>query len=171
MLAYGLGVILVLVAGWLLAVAAGWALPYDLLTQGIDWLKGNPWQSLALAILILFLGLLLFFRPRTKVESSFRTPSKWGEVRIAKEAVQEIIARSALALTGVRQVESSLCQREEGLEITVVGQFAPEQIIPVVTEELQALVQQDVERYTGLRVAEVKVLVRSFEPARVARVR
>lgn len=171
MLAYVLGIILVILAGWILAIAAGWLLPYNLLASGLEWLKGNPWESTVLAAFFLLLGLLLFFRPREKQEYSYRTVSKWGEVRVTYEALQEIIARSAMAVPGVRQVQSGIRQREGGLEIKVVAQLTPEMVIPETSEELQQKVQQDVEHFTGIRIAEVKVLVRSFEPTRAARVR
>ena len=171
MLAYTLGVVLVVLAGWILAIAAGWLLPYNLLEQGLAWLKGNPWESTVLAALFLVIGLLLFFRPREKREYAYRTISKWGEVRITYEALQEIISRGALAVPGVRQAQSTVQQREDGLEITVVSQLSPDMVIPETSEELQVKIQNDVEHFTGIRVSEVKVLVRSLEPARLARVR
>jgi len=171
MLAYTIGFVLVILAGWILAVATGWALPYDLLDQGLDWLKGNPWESTVLAALFLVVGLLLFFRPREKKEYSYLAPSKWGEVRVTYEALQEIIARSAMAIVGVRHVQASLRQMEDGLEIKVVAHLSPDLVIPETSVALQEQVQKDVEHFTGIRVSEVKVLVRSLEPARVARVR
>lgn len=171
MLAYGLGGILVLLAAWILAIATGWSWPYVILVQGLDWLKFNGWQSMALAVMLMLLGLLLFFRPRPEPEMAFTTSSRFGEVRVTQEAIQEIISQGALTVEGVRKVLATLRQREEGLEITVICQFVPEVVIPQTSEELQTKVKSDVEHYTGIKVAEVRVLVRSLETARPARVR
>lgn len=168
---YILGFLLILCALWVLAVATGWGLPYMMLVQGLEWLKANPWESMVVAALLLLLGLLLFLRPRETTDHSFRTPSKLGEVRITQDALQEIVARSATALPGVIQVQSSLKARETGMEITASCQFEQQVLIPQRSEELQTQVKHDVERYTGMNVTEVKVLVRRLETTRSARVR
>ncbi|SPF31382.1 conserved exported hypothetical protein [Candidatus Desulfosporosinus infrequens] len=171
MVAYALGCLLIIGALWLLAMATGWGLPYLLSVQGLEWFKANPWESAFVAGILLLLGLLLFVRPREGTDRAFLTSSKGGEVRISQDALQEIIARSAMVLTGVRQVQSSLRERETGLQIMVSCQFEQGVLIPQMSEELQAKVKQDVELYTGILVTEVKVLVRSLEKARSARVR
>ena len=149
MLAYGLGSFFCIVAIWILALATGWSLPSDLLYQGLEWLRINPWESTILATLLLLLGLLILFRPRKSITLSFRTSSKLGEVRIARDALQEIIRRSAMEVAGVRQVQVLLREREAGLEITGETQFNPDVVITEVSEELQLRVQRDVEHYTS----------------------
>ncbi len=163
MLTYGLGSFFCLVAIWILALATGWALPSDLLYQGLEWLRINPWESTVVAALLLLLGLLILFSPKKRVVLTFRTSSKLGEIRIAQDALQEIIRRSAMEVIGVRQVKVLLREREAGLEITSETQFDQDVVITQVSEELQLRVQRDVEHYTGIHVAEVKVFVRSSE--------
>ncbi|MDR3586607.1 MAG: alkaline shock response membrane anchor protein AmaP [Desulfosporosinus sp.] len=171
MVAYTLGCLLIFGALWLLAMATGWVLPYLFLVQGLEWLKANPLESAFVAGLLLLLGLLLFVRPRESTDRAFLTSSKGGEVRITQDALQEIIARSAMVLTGVLKVQSSLRERETGLQIMVSCQFEQGVLIPKMSEDLQVKIKQDVELYTGISVTEVKVLVRSLEKARSARVR
>ena len=163
MLVYGLGSFFCIVAIWVLAIATGWSLPSDLLYQGLEWLRINPWESTIVAALLLLLGFLILYRPRKNISLSFRTSSKFGEIRIAQDALQEIIRRSAMEVAGVRKVQVLLREREAGLEITGETQFDLDVVITEVSEELQLRVQRDVEHYTGIHVAEVKVLVRSFE--------
>ncbi len=170
MLAYALGLTLILGALWILAMATGWWLPYGLLTEGLGWLKANPWESTVVAAVLLLLGLLLFIRPRERTERSFVTSSKGGNVRISQDALREIIARSATALPGVLQVRSDLRVQERGLQIMLSCQFGENELIPQTSEELQAKVKADVELYTGIIVTEVKVLVQRLEKARSLRV-
>ena len=171
MLGYTLGFLLILVAIWILAIATGWGLPYFLMAQGLNWLRANPWETIVLAGVLLLLGLLLFIRPREGTDHAFRTSSKGGDVRISQDALQEIIIRSAKPLPGVVQIKSSLRQREAGLEIIVFCQFEQGVIIPEISGEIITKVKEDVEHYTGIMVAEVKVLVRHLEKVRSARVR
>ncbi|EHQ88100.1 alkaline shock response membrane anchor protein AmaP [Desulfosporosinus youngiae] len=172
MFAYILGLLLILTAIWLLSIATGWGLPYFLMAQGLNWLRANPWESTVVAGGLLLLGLLLFIRPRqSAAEDSFRTSSKDGDIRISLDALQEIIARSAKSVSGVVQVKSSLRQRDAGLEILVSCQFEQGVVIPKLSEEILSKVKEDVEHYTGINVAEVKVLVRQLEKVRSARVR
>lgn len=171
MLAYCLGVILITIAFWILAFASGWLLPSNLLYSGIEWLQTNQWESTVLAALFLLLGLLIFFRPRERIPRSFQTSSKSGEVRIAYDALQEIVKQSALGIVGVKQVKVLLRERKVNLEITIITQFNSDIVITETSEELQVKVQKDVEYYTGIHVTEVKVLVRSLETSSQARVR
>jgi len=155
MVAYALGCLLILGALWLLAITTGWGLPYLFLVQGLDWLKVNPLESMVVAAFLFLLGLLIIIQPRERTERAFRTSTKGGEVRISQDALQEIIARSAMVLPGVLQVQSSLKERETGLQIMLYCQFEQGVIIPQTSEELQAQIKTDVERYTGIRVTGV----------------
>lgn len=171
MLAYALGLTLILGALWILAIATGWGLPYSVLVEGLDWLRMYPWESVVVSGLLLLVGLLLLMRPRERRIREFRTSAKGGAILISQEALQEIIVRSATALSGVIKVQSSLRELEKGLEITVFCQFEQGVVIPQTSGELQTKVKEDVELYTGITVTEVKVLVRRLEKARAARAR
>jgi len=170
LLAYAIGLALILGALWILAMATGWGLPYVLLAQGLEWLRVNPWESTVVAAVLLLLGLLLFVRPRERADHSFQTSSKGGNVRISQDALQEIIARSATELSGVLQVRSTLRVGEAGLLIMLSCQFEQGERIPQTSEVLQAKVKEDVELYTGIIVSEVKVLVTRLEKTRSLRV-
>ena len=171
MLAYALGLTLILGALWILAIAIGWELPYGLLAYGLEWLKANRWESIVIAAVLLLLGLILFLRPRESSDRSFQTASKGGDVRISQDALQEIIACSATSLPGVLQVRSTLKQQDKGLVIRISCQFEQGERIPKISQELQAKVKADVELSTGIMVTEVKVLVQRLEKAHVTRVR
>lgn len=172
LIAYLVGVFFIIAAGWILAITIGWNLPYDILGEGLFWIKGHPWEDVIISACLLVLGILPFLRPRARrSEQTFLTPSRLGEVRMSQEAMQDIICRSGQALSGIRQIQPNLRQREDGLEVFVHAQVKPEVVIPETTEQLQSKIKEDIEHYTGIKVAEVKVLVRSLEPAHQTRVR
>lgn len=174
MLGYSVGALLVVIGLYILAMSTGWALPYALLLDGIQWLRANTWEGLIIAIFVLILGILPFLRPKKIPDHTFRTVSQLGEVRVTVDAIGDLIVRSAQMMNGVRLVKPLIKQREDGLEILLDCQFNPEAIIPEVSEQLQNQIKEDVERLTGIKVAEVKVLVRrldSVQSNRPSRVR
>lgn len=161
-----------IVAGWILAIMSGWSLPYEILSEGLFWLRVNPWQDAIIAACFLLLGILPFLKPgQRRPEPSFLIPSRLGEVRMTEPAMKDIIIRSAQTLPSVRQVQPNLRQREEGLEVLVHAQVNPESVIPEIAEQLQSKIKEDMERYIGIKVVEVKVLVRNLEVARQSRVK
>lgn len=171
MAALVLGIILAALGLGFLLLGSGWYLPYRWLDHALQYIRGNAWGSMAAGALLMLVGLLLLARPRENSQASFSVPSRLGEVRVTAEALKEIIARAALNLSGVRAVDSSFCQRPEGLEISVASQLAPGVVVKEASEKLQNSVKTEVEQYAGLKVVEVKVLVKSVYLNRPARVR
>lgn len=172
LIAYLVGAFFMIAAGWILAITIGWNLPYDILGEGLFWIKVHPWEDAVISACLIVLGILPFFRPHTRRnEQTFLMPSRLGEVRMSQEALQDIIIRSVHTLNGIRQVQPNLRLREDGLEVFVHAQVNPEVVIPETTEQLQVKIKEDIEHYTGIKVAEVKVLVRSLEPVHQTRVR
>nr|WP_242662094.1 alkaline shock response membrane anchor protein AmaP [Desulfitobacterium hafniense] len=164
LLGYSVGALLVVIGGCILAISTGWELPYELLLAGLDWLRTNTWESLVIAILIMILGILPFLKPRKSIDHTFRTVSQLGEVRVTVDAIGDLIVRSAQSKNEVRLVKPLIKQREDGLEILLDCQFNFETVIPEVSEQLQTQIKEDVERFTGIKVAEVKVLARRLDP-------
>lgn len=163
MLGYSIGALLVALGVYVLALGSGWGLPYALLLDGVHWLRANTWESLLIAIFIIILGITPFLKPQKRIDHTFRTVSALGEVRVTVDALGDLIVRSAQSKSGVRLVKPLIKQREDGLEILMDCQFNPETVIPEISEQLQALIKEDIERLTGIKVAEVKVLVRRLE--------
>lgn len=152
-----------------MALGTGWVLPYTLLAEGLLWLKAHNWESLIIAILLMVLGILPFLRPKKLPDHTFRTASPLGEVRITAEAIGDLIVRSARGNNSLHLVKPLIKQREDGLEILLDCQFNPETVIPEVSEQLQIQMKEDIERFTGLRVAEVKVLARRLDSVQANR--
>lgn len=166
-----LGLIILILGLGILILGTGWNVPHDWVAQMLELIRAHSWETMAVGALCLLLGLLFLVRPRENREVAFVVPSRLGEVRITQDALRGIVARAALGIEGVRQVDATLWQRPEGLEITVSGELLAEVVLTEISEALQTAVKRDVENYTGIRVTEVKVLVRSVEGLRQARIR
>ena len=80
-------------------------------------------------------------RAKVRIVRFERLP-KGESVRISQDALQEIIARSAMGLPGVLQVKSSLRERENGLQIMVSCQFEQGVIIPQTSENFKRRLKQ-----------------------------
>lgn len=171
-IAYFVGAFFIIAAGWILTIVSGWNLPYEALLEGLNWLKFHPWEDLILAAALLVLGILPFLRFRAgRGEPTFIAPSRLGEVRISEAAMKDIVVRSGYDIPAVRQLQPHLRQREDGIEVLIYAQLNPEVVIPETIEQLQVKVKEDIERFTGIRIVEVKVLVRNVETAHPSRVR
>ncbi|MPN44998.1 hypothetical protein SDC9_192565 [bioreactor metagenome] len=85
--------------------------------------------------------------------------------------MKDIVIRSGYDFPAIRQLQPHLRQREDGIEVLIYAQLNPEVIIPETIEQLQVKVKEDIERFTGIRIVEVKVLVRNVEVAHPSRVR
>ncbi|MDR3271684.1 MAG: alkaline shock response membrane anchor protein AmaP [Peptococcaceae bacterium] len=172
MLSFGVGVVIIISAIWLLAIATGWSWPYFITMEGVNWISQNPWESLVLVIFLLLAG--AFFVLRLKRESvTVSLVSPYGRITITEKALREIIDKCALTLEGVQQLQSHIRQKKHGVEIVISCQFATGVVIPQISEQMQIKVKEAVETYAGIHIAEVIVLVREVRkaPSAAARVR
>mgnify|MGYP000912402781 CR=1 FL=1 len=155
-----LGLILLVNAGWIMLLATGWELPYEYSIKLAQWLRLNPLQSLTYSLVTLLVAAFLLHNNKTKEKKSFITNTDAGELRITHEAIEDIIQRSTTGIQGLRKLNSKVHQVVEGLEIFVFCRLAEGYNIIQVSVKIQEIVRHDVEQYSGIKVKEVKVLVR-----------
>ncbi|MFA6808697.1 MAG: alkaline shock response membrane anchor protein AmaP [Eubacteriales bacterium] len=161
MLEYIVGLLLIILAGWILLMATGWSMPYDSMLQMMGWFQNNPFKSVLIAFIILAVAVFLLKRPRSQAEESYVSRTKDGEVRITRGAMSDIIVRSTAEVSGLKNVRTRIKQRENGLELSLTCQLEEGLVISKISEEIQEIVKNGVELYTGMPVTEVKVIVRS----------
>lgn len=162
------GLLLIIFAGWLALLAAGWELPYNFTLQLLDWISTNSLKSILLSLIIFLLGLFLIKRPRPETEQLFVSRNDAGELRITRGAMADIIYRSTADIAKIKNLRSKIRQTENGLHITVICQLEEGVKIAPISAKIQERVKQDVELYSGIPVKEVRVLVRSLNPIRAA---
>jgi len=165
-----LGLIFLAASVFTTAVMVGWAYPVQNLIDSIP--KNTLYSSLA-AIGLLLLAILSFtmvrFRGAEPVAAVSAT--KFGQIRIADRTIEEIASRASLNVEGIKEVVPRIQPLPEGIAVQLQTVMNPGFVIPRVMEELQGMVKEDVEKYTGLRVAEVKVMVQSLDAPSTVRLR
>jgi uncharacterized alkaline shock family protein YloU len=165
-----LGLIFITIAALITAISFGWTDPILNLVQNI---ASNIVYSLLAAIGFLLLAVLAFslVKVRETEQVAVITASKYGQIRISDRTVEEIITRVGLRVDGIKEITPKVFPLPEGINIGVQVLMNPEYIIPQVIEEMQDLVKTDVEKFTGLKVAEVKVMVRGIDSPTAVRIR
>jgi uncharacterized alkaline shock family protein YloU len=155
-----LGLILLVYAGWIMLLATGWELPYEYSIKLAQWLRLNPLQGLTFSLVTLLVALFLLHNNKIIRKKSFITSTDAGELRITHEAIEDIIQRSTTGIKGLRKLTSTVHQVAEELEIFVFCQLAENNNIIQISLKIQERVRHSVEQYSGIKVKEVKVLVR-----------
>jgi len=84
-------------------------------------------------------------------------PLKTGQLRISQAAIQDIIRHSTVGIRGLGKLNSSIIQKEEGLEISIYCHIDDGYDISLISQNIRHKVSNPVERFTGIRVIEVKV--------------
>lgn len=96
--------------------------------------------------------------------------SDLGEVDISLDALDNLVYTVAIQQEGVTEISSRLKASEDGLHIFLKGKILPNITIPELTETLQAIVKSYIEDTTGVKVAEVRVLVEGISEEKKTKV-
>lgn len=99
------------------------------------------------------------FSSRPKEQVFFRERTAIGELRITREAIEDIIDGSISRIKGLRRKKIDMEQIGETVEISVFCQLADAFHLNQVSVQIQERVRRDVEKYSGIKVREVNVLV------------
>lgn len=163
--------IVVILAILLLAVIAGWRAPLDY----VNWLVSNPgnWIPVATvaAVIVIFgiWALLSAVQRPLPVQTVVQT-TPLGEIRISRQALENMVIRAAHQVHGLRDVRPVLRCLPEGVAIFLQASTAPEMAVPEVTAQVQEKVRSYIEELAGVQVLEIRILVDNVvrpSPARV----
>jgi len=83
-----------------------------------------------------------------------------GEVRITLAAIEDIIEQSISGLRGLSEIRTRIKQETEGLEIKFYCRLDDGRDLNSMSGKIQERISQDIEKYAGIKVKEVKVLAK-----------
>lgn len=113
----------------------------------------NIWTRLKETVL----DLTYLLKHVQKGQETFITSMEQGELRITRQAVQDIIKYSLQEIRGIAKLKIILSPDEGGLEILIFCQIDESHNFLVLSEKIRQIIRSKVELSTGLMVKEVKV--------------
>jgi len=136
---------------------------------GLENLAGQPEAGIAGGI-ILVVGIIMFLvitlsksrKPQEKKSRSIVLYNETGEIRIALEAVENMVLRVSRQIKGIRETETRVDATEQGLLVYAKVKVLPDIAVPQLISDFQNQAKEYLEEITGTSVAEVKVLVENI---------
>jgi len=158
MFRYIWGIVLIVLAVWITLLTTGWDFVYEKSISFIQWITDNHLQSIFIAIVLVVIGFLLVKRPITP-NTFLVNKSAEGELRIAFEAIRDLISKSVAEFREYRIARCSIEQIDGELVIFISVYSNNGSNFTDVFLKIQEAVRQNVEKYTGIKVREVKLLI------------
>jgi len=146
------GIILLVLAVWILLLITGWDFPYRFRI------------SVSCGLIGLITGVFVIWQPRLFREKFCLKKTEFGELRISRPVIDDIVRISISEIPDsgkIRVTGTGIKQDSEGLIIKINCIPDKEQRIDSsITEQIQKKVFHDVNYYTGIQVKEVKVQIK-----------
>ncbi|MGB4511052.1 MAG: alkaline shock response membrane anchor protein AmaP [Thermacetogeniaceae bacterium] len=154
--------IVLFLSGCAIAVALGLLHPQEQIDMFLSEV-GNRWGLAAggtfLAILSLWCLLAVFRRPRER--EVIIHESGLGRIQISAAALENMIRRAVRDVRDVREVKPVLRLDHDGLVILLHMSVNPEADLPQVSQDVQGIVQEYLEKKGGVQVSKVQVIIQS----------
>ncbi len=138
------------VVGTRLKLSAGQAYPVIALAGGINIISS------------LFLLLAIGLRSSRRPVETILSYSELGEVRISIGALENMVLRVTQQHNAVKESSRKVVKTPRGLVIYLRAKVLPDLNLPTLASELQQNINSYIEEVTGIKVAEVKVLVENI---------
>lgn len=139
-------------------------------TYWLDSVAGSGrffWWLLLTSVVLLVLGMLGVFvalaRKAAPPNQVVIGRSEDGQVNISLNAVDNVVRKAALSVTGVKEVKVHLKPLDNTLHISLQIALPHDISMPETAAAVQQVVKEQLQAITGLAVADVAVLVSSVE--------
>jgi len=141
---------LVSVLGARLRLGAGQAYPIIGLAGGVN------------IVTSLFLLVAIGFRPSQRPAETILQYSELGEVRISIAAIESMVLRVTQQHNVIKESSRKVIKTPRGLVVYLRVKVLPDLNLPSLASKLQQDINSYIEEVTGIKVAEVKVLVENI---------
>jgi len=158
MFRYISGVVLIIIAVWITLLTIGWDFAYEKSINLIQWLTVKHLQSIILAIVFFIIGFLMVRKPISQ-KAILVSKTTEGELKIAFKAMQDFITRS---VSEFREYKISKCNIEQVNGELIISLYIctnNDNNLSDIISKMQEAVRQNVEKYIGIKVREVKLLI------------
>jgi hypothetical protein len=160
-------IIAIVFAGIVLALALGWVLPQEYLQLFLA-IPDNRWIMGAVSVLVILLALCLIVaagRGTHRSRELMIQDTSYGRVDITALALEDLIHRASHQVREVREIRTLLHYENGGVTVDLRLKVSPDANLPVISQEVQEVVQNYLEEKAGIHVRQVQVLIEgvSFE--------
>lgn len=156
--------IMLALAGTIIAVSTGWDQPLSYLDRALVSTEGRILLGVV-GIIIGFAVLILLvwgLKPDKRSDTIVVNTGLGGEVSISIAAVKAIIMKAVRQVEGIKELRPEVYNSSRGVTIKLHTMINPEQSAPEVAQSLQDAVRENLDKFAGLQVTEIKVLVDDF---------
>ena len=144
-----------------------WGVDYINFLQNIAGQSVNRTIAVVVLVAVFFacVGTLVYALSSSRLHKSRISSNDIGDIDIGVEAIENIALNSAKAAqAGIKNAKSRVYQgKGKSVNIVMAVQLYSDVEIPAQMAKIQDRVKKDVERYTGIPVAQVKVKVNRVE--------
>jgi uncharacterized alkaline shock family protein YloU len=165
-------IIAIVFAGIVLALALGWVVPQEYLQLFLA-IPDNRWIMGAISVLVILLALYLIVaagRGSHRSRELMVQETSYGRVDITAPALEDLIRRASHQVREVRDIRTLLRYEEGGVTVDLRLKVSPEANLPVISQEVQEVVQNYLEEKAGIHVRQVQVLIEGVSSESRARV-
>lgn len=155
---------LTVLSALMVLVALGWSQPIHLLNQALAD-PGGRWATGIIGTLFFLVGLRLLValvRRRGPAGALVRQ-ADLGEVQVSLNAVENFVARVGRQVDGVRDLRARVAAGAGGIRVHIQASVGANVHVPGLAEELQATVQQQVQRVLGVEVESINTVINSID--------
>lgn len=151
------------ISAWTMVSALGWGQPLEVIEFVLSDSQKRVLAAVGSAAFLaasLRLAWLLLGRPERR--RALVRQADLGDVTISLSAVENLVARVATGVPGVREAIPNVSVRDERLQIHVATWMTADISIPDTANKLQRRLERFVHETVGVEVGSVRVTVRSI---------
>ena len=146
----------------LVAIAVGLRLiPLPYIWTSVTSAYGR-WEMALLAAVFFLVSVRLLLagvRTQQRHKAALITHTDIGDIHIALDAVESLMAKTARHTRGVRGAKARVTRDEQGLTVTIRAAISPESSVPDVSAQIQQRVRDYARKTVGVELNDVRVLV------------
>lgn len=154
-------------AGLTVGAALGWLDPQIYMNTLLASTENRMIAGIAgiLAGFLAVIMLLWTLKPAPRIDTVIVDKASGGDVTMSIAAVKAIIVKAVRQIEGVKELRPDVVTSPNGVKVKLHTMINPDHNVPEISESLQKVVRDNLEKVGGLQVAEIKVLIDDFVAA------
>jgi uncharacterized alkaline shock family protein YloU len=156
--------IILLIAAGTICIAVGVSEPLSYI-NAVFATQENRMAAGGVAVIVLIVTMIIMgmlFKRKRPVDSVIVESNLSGQVSITVPAINAIIMKAVKKIDGIRDIRPVVTNSQNGLLIYLHMMINPERNVPEMSQAIQSIVKEYIEKIAGLQVSEIKILVDEF---------